>query len=246
MGSNMANAPSAAWYIVDVFRHNDIYTVQVAYSFTTSTCPVYIRTQTNGTWNAWRLFNPGTANTAQVLTGYTFSSANGVNLSGTMVNRGKLNWSGSNTTYSVPAGYYSGGTLDSRTSYNNGYNAGVTAGKNTALSIRSTTVNAGTSAGTARFPTWEGDTKDVQYRRASYSISGTIHAIFMYGSNTSYYPVLYCRAANMIFTAKSATGHCKFKCNSPAYVNNTGFVLPLYEKSGPGSVTFTAIIYYSS
>ena len=129
MGSNMANAPSAAWYIVDVFRHNDIYTVQVAYSFTTSTCPVYIRTQTNGTWNAWRLFNPGTANTAQVLTGYTFSSANGVNLSGTMANRGRLNWSGINTTYGVPAGYYSGGTLDSRGSYNSGYNNGVNAGK---------------------------------------------------------------------------------------------------------------------
>ena len=43
-----------------------------------------------------------------------------------VVNRGTLNWSGSNTTYSVPAGYYSGGTLDSRPSYN----AGVTAAKN--------------------------------------------------------------------------------------------------------------------
>ena len=46
-----------------------------------------------------------------------------------MANRGNLNWSGSNTTYSVPAGYYSGGTLDSRPSYTNGYNAGVNAGK---------------------------------------------------------------------------------------------------------------------
>lgn len=206
----------------------------------------FVSSLPSGYKTATQVFSPGTANTAQVLTGYTFSSANGTNLSGAMPNRGNLNWSGSNTTYSVPAGYYSGGTLDSRTSYNNGYNAGVTAGKNTALSIRSTTVNAGTSAGTARFPTWEGDTKDVQYRRASYSISGTIHAIFMYGSNTSSYPVLYCRAANMIFSAKSARGYCKFKCNSPAYVTNTGFVLPLYEKSGPGSVTFTAIIYYSS
>ena len=188
----------------------------------------------------------GNASTSQVLTGRTFYTTSLTRQTGTMANRGNLNWSGSNTTYSVPAGYYSGGTLDSRTSYNSGYNSGVTAGKNTALSIKTTTVNAGTSAGTARFPTWEGDTKDVQYRRASYNISGTIHAIFMYGKNTSYYPVLYCRAANMIFTAKSATGHCKFKCNSPAYVNNTGFVLPLYEKSGPGSVTFTAIIYYSS
>ena len=145
MGSNMTNAPSATWYIVDVLRHNDIYTVQVAYSFTSSTCPVYIRTQTNGTWNAWRLFNPGTANTAQVLSGYTFSSANGVNLSGTMPNRGNLNWSGSNTTYSVPAGYYSGGTLDSRTSYNNGYNSGVKAGKTAGWSLKTITATASSS-----------------------------------------------------------------------------------------------------
>ncbi|HAU88115.1 MAG TPA: hypothetical protein DCW90_22350 [Lachnospiraceae bacterium] len=47
-----------------------------------------------------------------------------------VVNRGTLNWSGSNTTYSVSAGYYSGGTLDSRTSYNNGYNSGRTQGRN--------------------------------------------------------------------------------------------------------------------
>ena len=126
MGSNMTNAPSASWYIIDVFRHNDIYTVQVAYSFTSSTCPVYIRTQTNGTWNAWRLFNPGTANTAQVLTGYTFSSANGTNLSGTMANRGNLNWSPSSAaSYTVPSGYYSGGTLNSA----NAYNAGLSAGR---------------------------------------------------------------------------------------------------------------------
>ena len=46
-----------------------------------------------------------------------------------MANKGVLNWSGSNTTYSVAAGYYSGGTLDSRPSYNNGYNAGVSASK---------------------------------------------------------------------------------------------------------------------
>lgn len=48
-----------------------------------------------------------------------------------VANRGTLNWSGSNTTYSVPAGYYAGGTLDSRASYTNGYNAGVVAGKAT-------------------------------------------------------------------------------------------------------------------
>ena len=70
----------------------------------------------------------GNAGTGQVLSGYTFYSNSLTRQSGTMANRGNLNWSGSNTTYSVPAGYYSGGTLDSRTSYNNGYNAGRSAG----------------------------------------------------------------------------------------------------------------------
>lgn len=49
-----------------------------------------------------------------------------------VINRGTLNWSGNNTTFAVPAGYYPGGTLDSRPSYNNGYNAGVTAADNRA------------------------------------------------------------------------------------------------------------------
>ena len=41
-----------------------------------------------------------------------------------MVNRGTLNWSGNNTTASVSAGYYTGGTLDSRPSYNSGRSQG--------------------------------------------------------------------------------------------------------------------------
>ena len=45
-----------------------------------------------------------------------------------VVNRGDLNWSDSNTTATVSAGYYTGGTLDSRTSYNNGYSSGNSAG----------------------------------------------------------------------------------------------------------------------
>ena len=70
-----------------------------------------------------------------------------------VVNRGTLNWSGSNTTFAVPAGYYPGGTLDSRPSYNagvtaadnranvnsvnykTGYNAGVAAGKNASFNL---------------------------------------------------------------------------------------------------------------
>lgn len=41
-----------------------------------------------------------------------------------MENRGTLNWSGVNTTYTIPAGYYSGGTIDSRASYQKGYEDG--------------------------------------------------------------------------------------------------------------------------
>ena len=86
------------------------------------------------------------AGAAQILSGFT-AWIKGNKITGSMPNRGTLNWSGSNTTYGVPAGYYSGGTLDSRPSYNagvaaadnrvntnsqsykSGYNAGVSAGQ---------------------------------------------------------------------------------------------------------------------
>ena len=72
----------------------------------------------------------GNATVGNVLSGKTFTSTAGVNLTGTMPNRGTLNWSASNTTKTVSAGYYSGGTLDSRPSYTAGYNAGRTQGQN--------------------------------------------------------------------------------------------------------------------
>ena len=65
-----------------------------------------------------------------------------------VVNRGALNWSGSNTTKTVEAGYYTGGTLDSRPSYNNGYNAGVTAADNRS-NPNSTNYKTGYNAGVA-------------------------------------------------------------------------------------------------
>ena len=71
----------------------------------------------------------GTATAAQILSGKT-AWVNGKKITGTMANRGELNWKPSNgTTYTVPAGYYSGGTLDSRDAYNNGYNEGYETGK---------------------------------------------------------------------------------------------------------------------
>ena len=82
-----------------------------------------------------------------------------------VINRGTLNWSSNNTTYSVSAGYYTGGTLDSRPSYNagvtaadarvnsnsanykGGYNAGVSAQDSTARSqLASALVSVGISA----------------------------------------------------------------------------------------------------
>ena len=99
----------------------------------------------------------GNAGTGDVLSGKTFYNDDAkTKRSGTMANRGALNWSEINTTKSVDAGYYSEGTLDSRPSYNSGrtqgqndvknspnsyslytkaqydanYNNGVTAGKN--------------------------------------------------------------------------------------------------------------------
>ena len=106
----------------------------------------------------------GNATVADVLEGKTFSNGTQVGLTGTIKNNGTLNWSGSNTTYNVPAGYYNGGTLDSRPSYNagvtaadnrsnpnstnyqTGYNAGVSAADNR-VNTNSASYNSGYSAG---------------------------------------------------------------------------------------------------
>lgn len=93
----------------------------------------------------------GTATAGQVLTGYTFTNSSGVGLSGSMPNRGALVWNPDGaTSYNVPAGYYSGGKLNSSAAYNkgvadadnrpngnsvnyvSGYNAGVAAADNRA------------------------------------------------------------------------------------------------------------------
>ena len=239
MGMGLDNQPpqgsSTTWYIVDVLSHNDKYVVQVAYSFTSSTCPVYIRTQTNGTWNAWRLFNPGTANTAQVLTGYTFSSANGVNLSGTIANRGKLNWSGSNTTYSVPAGYYSGGTLDSRPSYTNGYNAGNSAGR----SLKSKTYSA---PQTTSDYTWKntGNGNDV-YGHIQISLGLGTHTIVgahWYNSNYSDSWILTCNGYMMRPNKNTFTRQDSGPTGGSWKTNNV-----LHLPSG-GSGAHTIIVWY--
>ena len=53
----------------------------------------------------------GTAAVGNVLAGDTFSSANGIGLTGTMPNNGALNYSPSTAAQTIPAGYTSGGTI---------------------------------------------------------------------------------------------------------------------------------------
>ena len=130
------------------------------------------------------------AGAGQILSGYT-AWVNGNKITGSMANRGNLNWSGSNTTYNVPAGYYSGGTLDSRPSYNAGYNAGYSAG-NANFPWRTFTVRAyGEGTGTIRNPdVWTftapangiylivgaaSGTGDKTNRYANISVNGTVY-----------------------------------------------------------------------
>ena len=91
---------------------------------------IYGNRYTEGYNNGVSATKKGNATASQVLSGKTFTSTAGVNLTGTMPNRGALNWSSSNTTKTVSAGYYSGGTLDSRPSYNNGRTQGQNDVKN--------------------------------------------------------------------------------------------------------------------
>ena len=84
----------------------------------------------------------GDAEASQILTGKK-AIVKGTEITGTMANRGNLNWTPSTgTSYTVPAGYYSGGILNSSGAYNTGYSAGANAGYNNGY-------NAGYSAGSA-------------------------------------------------------------------------------------------------
>ena len=229
----MKNSPNEnEWFHIIHINHYNYYFVQIAIAFTREDATMYKRVYRNSSsWGSWMFFSPGTATAAQVLKGYTFSSAAGSNLTGTYDPGDQYN-NGYN------AGYSAGNS--------NGYNSGYNAGKNAALTLKTLTGTTGTSPGTATYTDETGKTKKVQYRTASYNISGTIHAIYMHVSNSVEYPSLYTRASGTIFTAQRATGYCIFKAQSPAYINNNGFNLPIYAASGPGSKTFSYTIWYSS
>ena len=95
----------------------------------------------------------GDASASQILSGKKALS-NGTLLTGTMANNGPLNWNPTTSTkYTVPAGYYSGGTLDSSGAYNAGYEQGKKDGSSSAAVsvINSLFNNSVTSSNTTLF-----------------------------------------------------------------------------------------------
>ena len=91
--------------------------------------------------------NPGTATVDDILSGKT-AWVNGEKLSGNIVSNGTLNWNPSeSTTYIMPAGYYTEGTLSTVDAYNAGYNAGLQNGKKNATVVVNVYGVGGSSSG---------------------------------------------------------------------------------------------------
>lgn len=93
--------------------------------------------------------NLGIGETVTLPAGYYSDSITVIN---NIVNRGKLNWAPTTkTTYTVPSGYYEGGTLDVSKVYEAAYNAGKTAGYNEGYNKGKTEgYNTGYNAGVAK------------------------------------------------------------------------------------------------
>lgn len=76
MNSNMANAPSTDWYIVEGIMHNETHAYQRAIGFTRGVNDTWERTMNGGTWGAWikQVTTGGQYHAGQGATGgYTFA-----------------------------------------------------------------------------------------------------------------------------------------------------------------------------
>ena len=188
----------------------------------------------------------GSATPAYVMSGYTFYNTNLSKKTGTMVDRGRLNWSGSNTTYSVPAGYYSGGTLDSRTSYNNGYNAGVAAGAENTRVVKRLKVSASASSNQRAFVDNDknGDTTNCRYIAVKPDLTAyTVTYVYWFYNNS--YLCAGCTGSTGNVRFATSTFHAASSDNiaknlMPQYSGGT-FYLP--TGSG-GGVAHTVYFYY--
>lgn len=105
---------------------------------------------------------PGTATANTIVSGRT-AWVNGKKITGTMADRGQLNWRPTNgTTYTIPSGYYSGGVIDSTAAYESGYQEGK---RNTTSGIIMTNLNAHASSGNG-----QGDT--ASFMDYTFDVSG--------------------------------------------------------------------------
>jgi len=115
----------------------------------------------------------GDATTDQVLQGATFSNSDELGLTGSMPNRGELNWNPSKaTTYNVPAGYYTGGVLNTT----NAYNTGIAAGK-AASGIERVQVGTGIGRTANTFNIASIDANYKSYTINNFGMSATYHYI---------------------------------------------------------------------
>ena len=139
-----------------------------------------------------------------------------------VVNRGTLNWSGSNTTYDVPAGYYSGGTLDSRPSYNNGYNAGVSAADNR-VNTNSQSYKSGYNAGvSAKTPKIASGSK--KWARGEFLNLGFQPNIFIFcGPNGDQPTGIYCNYNGVSINVIRGTSNSTYR--DVFYTNGSGIGL---------------------
>lgn len=174
------------------------------------------------------------ATAAQILSGYT-AWVNGAKITGTMANRGALNWSGSNTTYSVPAGWYSGGTIDSRPSYTNGYNAGVNAGRR----LKSKTY---TAPETTSDYTWKntGNGNDI-YGHIQVNLNLGTHTIvgaYWYNSDYSDSWILTCNGYMMRQNKKT------FTRQDTGPTGGSWATAPVLHLPSGGSGSHTVIVWY--
>ena len=163
------------------------------------------------------------AGAAQILSGFT-AWIKGNKVTGSMPNRGALNWSGSNTTYGVPAGYYSGGTIDSRPSYTNGYNAGVSAADNR-VNTNSQSYKSGYNAGVAA-KTSQYKTGDWTLTRAGFLNLGFQPNVFMLivGDDLHGTPMgMYCNLGGLVINHMEAPSNTHL--SDIFYVNGNGIGL---------------------
>ena len=179
-----------------------------------------------------------TATAANILSGKT-AWVNGSKITGTMVNRGALNWSGSNTTYTVPAGYYSGGTINSKPSYTAGYNAG----HSTALNVKVKSLSVTGVSGTASFKDEADEYKNCQYIQASYSITGTVVGVRIDDASGGGVWSYWSREMDRTITAQWATG---YRLCLGGTATNSQCKIPLYTSSGLTNHKFNVYIYYVS